>query len=124
MKRSALSLSKAKGPGFCAGADLTEEMNDTSVVEQLEHEYKPFLMAIDQGSNLYIAQVHGMAAGIGGALAMTCDFCVMSEDANIYLAFAAIGLVPDGGKTWHLDQRYGLFTRAANDHRGKKNFGG
>jgi 2-(1,2-epoxy-1,2-dihydrophenyl)acetyl-CoA isomerase len=33
---------------------------------------------------------------------MTCDLCVMADNANIYLAFAAIGLVPDGGKTWHL----------------------
>ncbi len=93
---------KGAGPGFCAGADLTEGLGEREVEEQLEYEYKPFLMAIDQGDNLYIAQVHKSAAGIGGALAMTCDFCVMGEDANIYLAFAAIGLVPDGGKVWHL----------------------
>ena len=93
---------KGNGPGFCAGADLSEGLGKRPVEEQLEHEYKPFLMAIDRGDNLYIAQVHKSAAGIGGALAMTCDFCVMADDANIYLAFAAIGLVPDGGKTWHL----------------------
>lgn len=93
---------KGAGPGFCAGADLAEGLGRRPVEEQLEDEYKPFLMAIDQGNKLYIAQVHKSAAGIGGALAMTCDFCVMADDANIYLAFAAIGLVPDGGKTWHL----------------------
>lgn len=93
---------KGNGPGFCAGADLGEGLGKRPVEEQLEYEYKPFLMAIDEGSKIYIAQVHKSAAGIGGALAMTCDFCVMADDANIYLAFAAIGLVPDGGKTWHL----------------------
>jgi 2-(1,2-epoxy-1,2-dihydrophenyl)acetyl-CoA isomerase len=33
---------------------------------------------------------------------MACDLAVMDEGANIYLAFAAIGLIPDGGATWHL----------------------
>lgn len=93
---------KGSGRGFCAGADLGEGVEGDSVGHQLENEYKPFLMAIHQGKKIYIAQVHRTAAGIGGALAMTCDFCVIEETANFYLAFAAIGLIPDGGKTWHL----------------------
>ncbi len=93
---------KGNGPGFCAGTDLSEGVDGDLVEDLLENEYKPFLMAIHQGKKIYIAQVHRTAAGIGGALAMTCDFCVIEESANIYLAFAAIGLIPDGGKTWHL----------------------
>jgi 2-(1,2-epoxy-1,2-dihydrophenyl)acetyl-CoA isomerase len=93
---------KGNGPGFCAGADLNEGIDGAQVKDQLEQEYKPFLMAIHQGEKIYISQVHKTAAGIGGALAMTCDLCVMADNANIYLAFAAIALVPDGGKTWHL----------------------
>lgn len=93
---------KGEGPGFCAGADLKEGFSDSSALDHLINEYKPFLMAIFEGKKIYISQVHRSAAGIGGALAMTCDLGVMASDANIYLAFAAIGLVPDGGKTWHL----------------------
>jgi len=93
---------KGSGPGFCAGADLGVALGKEPISNQLENEYKPFLMAIHEGEKIYISQVHRTAAGIGGALAMTCDFCVMEDDANIYLAFAAIGIVPDGGKTWHL----------------------
>jgi 2-(1,2-epoxy-1,2-dihydrophenyl)acetyl-CoA isomerase len=92
---------KGAGPGFCAGADLTEGMSG-SVTEQLEQEYKPFLMGIALSDKLWIACIHGSAAGIGGALAMACDLAVMDEAANIYLAFAALGLIPDGGATWHL----------------------
>jgi len=33
---------------------------------------------------------------------MVCDLSVMSEEAYYYQAFAAIGLVPDGGASWHL----------------------
>ena len=89
------------GEGFCAGADLSEGISE-SVTEQIENEYKPFLMAIAESSKIWIAAVQGAAAGIGGALAMTCDLSVMEEDACIYQAFAAIGLIPDGGTTWHL----------------------
>lgn len=92
---------KGEGPGFCAGADLSEPL-DGSVTQMIVEEYKPFLMGIDTSEKIWISSVHGSAAGIGGALAMTCDFCIMAEDASIYLAFAAIGLIPDGGATWQL----------------------
>ncbi len=84
---------KGAGPGFCAGADLTEGMSG-SVTDQIEQEYKPFLMGIALSDKLWIACIHGSAAGIGGALAMACDLAVMDEAANIYLAFAALGLMP------------------------------
>ncbi|MCG6857187.1 MAG: enoyl-CoA hydratase/isomerase family protein, partial [Salaquimonas sp.] len=89
------------GEGFCAGADLSDGM-PPSITEQIESEYKPFLMGIADSSKIWMAAVNGVAAGIGGALAMTCDLVVMDEDASVYLAFAAIGLIPDGGTTWHL----------------------
>lgn len=92
---------KGSGKGFCAGADLAEGLDD-SVERQLKEEYKPFLMAIQDASKPVIAQVHGCAAGIGAGLVMACDLVVMSQDAYIYLAFAAIGLIPDGGMNWHL----------------------
>ena len=59
-------------------------------------------MAISESPKPCIAQVHGSAAGIGAALALVCDLVIMSEDAYMYLAFAAIGLVPDGGLNWLL----------------------
>ncbi len=51
--------------------------------------------------------MNGAAAGIGSAFAMACDLTVMAEDAYLYQAFAAIGLVPDGGATWHLAHTLG-----------------
>ncbi len=97
---------KGAGSGFCAGADLGEAP-DTTVEQQLLQEYKPFLTAIAASPKIYIASVHRTAAGIGGALAMTCDLNVMADTASIYLAFAAIALVPDGGATWHLVRNAG-----------------
>jgi 2-(1,2-epoxy-1,2-dihydrophenyl)acetyl-CoA isomerase len=101
-----VAVIRGSGPGFCAGADLKEGL-DGSVTEQIEREYKPFLMAIAESPKLWIASIHGSAAGIGGALAMACDLAVMDAKSNIYLAFAAIGLIPDGGATWHLVRAMG-----------------
>ncbi|PCI05844.1 MAG: enoyl-CoA hydratase [Hyphomicrobiales bacterium] len=100
-KNVRIVILRGEGRGFCAGADLTEERYQPVDV-QLETEYKPILLAITEGKKIYIASVAGAAAGIGSALAMSCDMIFMSDDAYIYLAFAAIGLVPDGGANWHL----------------------
>jgi 2-(1,2-epoxy-1,2-dihydrophenyl)acetyl-CoA isomerase len=92
-----------EGRGFSAGADLMDGLGGHDDVEsQILEEYKPFLTAIDQSPKLYISAVNGACAGIGIALAMTCDFTVMADDAYLYLAFAAIGLIPDGGTSYHL----------------------
>ena len=92
---------KGNGKGFCAGADLSEGL-ERDIEDELKLEYKPILMAIQGSTKICIAQVHGCAAGIGAGLAMACDIVIMSEDAFAYLAFAAIGLIPDGGLNWHL----------------------
>lgn len=89
------------GRGFCSGADLTEDPT-APIHIMLDEEYRPIFSAISASSKIWIAQVHGAAAGIGGALAMACDLLVMEERAAINMAFAAIGLVPDGGACWQL----------------------
>ncbi|GAB3278062.1 enoyl-CoA hydratase/isomerase family protein [Parahaliea aestuarii] len=96
------------GRAFSAGADLMEvQGDDFDVRSQLNNEYKPVLMAISESSKPWISAVNGAAAGIGSAFAMVCDLTVMADDAFIYQAFAAIGLVPDGGATWHLARTIG-----------------
>ena len=65
------------------------------------------LLEMNSAPMPWIAAVNGAAAGIGSAFAMNCDLIVMAEDAYIYKAFTAIGLVPDGGATWHLVRTLG-----------------
>lgn len=101
--RARVIVLAAIGPVFCAGADLKDVAGDDFMPQQeLEHEFKPSLMSIATGAKPVIAAVNGPAAGIGSAYAMACDLCVMSESASLYMAFAHIGLIPDGGATWQL----------------------
>lgn len=96
------------GRAFSAGADLSEKAGpNASVIDQLNNEYKPVLMSICSAPKPWISAVNGAAAGIGSAFAMNCDLTVMAQDAYIYQAFAAIGLIPDGGATWHLARTLG-----------------
>ncbi len=97
-----------QGRGFCAGADLSEGMPGyDNFVEQCAAEYEPWLMGIHNSKKLYIAAVNGVAAGIGAAMVMNSDLVVMAEDAYLYQAFSAIGLMPDGGATWLLLKKLG-----------------
>jgi 2-(1,2-epoxy-1,2-dihydrophenyl)acetyl-CoA isomerase len=97
-----------EGRGFSAGADLSEDVAEGySVEEALNESYKPVLMAITEAPKPWISAVNGAAAGIGSSFAMNCDLTVMAEDAYLFQAFAAIGLIPDGGATWHLARTIG-----------------
>ncbi len=89
---------KGAGRSFSAGADISGEMAEP-ISFHLDSDYKPFLTGIEKSDKVWIAQVHGAAAGIGAALAMNCDLISMADDAYLYMAFAAIGLIPDGGNT-------------------------
>lgn len=96
------------GRGFCAGADLTEQHPPGQTVEQrLNEQYKPLLTGIAESPKIWIAAVHGAAAGIGASLAMCCDLIVMDEEAYLFQAFSAIGLIPDGGLSLLLQRHLG-----------------
>jgi len=96
------------GRAFSAGADLTSKTAQArDVIDVLENDYRPVLMSITRAPKPWISAVNGAAAGVGSAFAMNCDLTVMADDAYIYQAFAAVGLIPDGGATWHLARTIG-----------------
>ena len=105
------------GRGFSSGADLSEqragaegEVPDLS--ERLKALYNPIILGIRELPKPVVAAVNGPAAGIGCALALSCDLIVAGESAFFLLAFVNIGLVPDGGTTATVPARVGA-ARAA-----------
>ena len=103
-----VAILTGEGRAFSAGADLTAASNPPrNVIDNLENDYRPVLMSITRAPKPWISAVNGAAAGIGSAFAMNCDLTVMADDAYLYQAFAAIGLIPDGGATWHLARTIG-----------------
>ena len=99
------------GRGFCAGQDL----NDRAVApgqavdlgETVEGSWNPLVRALAALPQPVIARVNGVAAGAGASLAMACDLVVAARSAKFIQSFAAIGLVPDTGGSWHLTRHLG-----------------
>jgi 2-(1,2-epoxy-1,2-dihydrophenyl)acetyl-CoA isomerase len=114
-----IAILKGAGRGFCAGADLAGGL-DHPLSAHIDREYKPTLVGIAESPKIWIAQVHGTAAGIGAAFAMNCDFVTMADTATIYMAFAAIALIPDGGNTQLLLQNMGYHRALQTVLEGRK----
>jgi len=102
-----LLVFRANGPHFCAGADLTPELMQTDIQQFLNRVCKPLVLSLAQMEKPVISAVNGSAAGIGAALALAADLCVMADDAELFFSFSNLNLVPDGGLSWMLQQQLG-----------------
>jgi 2-(1,2-epoxy-1,2-dihydrophenyl)acetyl-CoA isomerase len=106
------------GRGFSSGADL-KDMGDREttpegrpdVYSTLTKRYHPIIMGLRTMPKPVVAAVNGPAVGIGLSLALAADLVIAKESAYFLLAFANIGLVPDGGSSLFVPERVG-FTRA------------
>ena len=97
------------GRGFSAGADLSEKKASwKGSKDALLRGYKPFFENIINMPKPVIGSISGPAAGIGAAIAMSCDLRVMSDDSYILSVFSNIALVPDGGLSWYLPKFMGF----------------
>jgi 2-(1,2-epoxy-1,2-dihydrophenyl)acetyl-CoA isomerase len=105
------------GRGFSSGADLKGGLDETTpeghpnLRKILVERYHPIITGIREMPKPVVAAVNGPAVGIGLSLALSADLIVAKESAYFLLAFANIGLVPDGGSSLLVPERVGL-TRA------------
>ncbi len=100
------------GRGFCAGQDL----NDRAVApgdeapdlgESVEKRYNPLIRRLVTLPLPVVCAVNGVAAGAGANIAVACDIVLAARSAKFIESFAAIGLIPDSGGTWHLARHVG-----------------
>ncbi|HLN76980.1 MAG TPA: enoyl-CoA hydratase, partial [Nocardioidaceae bacterium] len=90
---------KGTGPAFSAGADLSgADAHENFDVTSLDRANR-IVRAITSSPKPCVAAVNGVAAGVGCSAAIACDLVVAAESASFLLAFARIGLMPDGGAT-------------------------
>lgn len=97
-----------EGAGFCAGIPLQrllaarhEPPESTALALEAIHSW---IEAIRTFPKPVIAAVEGVASGAGFSLALACDLVVAADSAVFTMAYAHVGLSPDGGATWSLAQ--------------------
>ena len=85
------------GPAFSAGADISgEDAHERFDVRALDAANR-IIRAVTSCPKPVVAAVNGVAAGVGCSTALAADLVVAAESASFLLAFARIGLMPDGG---------------------------
>ena len=96
------------GRAFCAGADIKEWREPTSVVEDREDRMRlNFWQAMSRCEAPIIAAINGYALGGGCELAMYCDMRVASDQAQLGLTEVTLGIIPGGGGTQRLPRLVG-----------------
>lgn len=98
------------GGAFCSGVDLKSAAADLDQPERLAarlSEFHRLIRAIAEADKPVIAAVDGPAVGFGADLAFACDLRIASDAAYFEEKFVAIGLMPDGGGTFHLPRLIG-----------------
>jgi len=87
-------LVKAKGPAFCAGADLKERqgMNEAQVRERRMKGFAAYA-ALESLPMPAVAVVQGPAVGSGCEIACACDFIVATPEASFRTPEAIRGTV-------------------------------
>lgn len=87
------------GRAFSSGADLsgpsTVESEDTSTLDAANR----LTLALRHAPKPVLAAVNGPAVGVACSVALAADLTVAKESAYLLLAFANVGLMPDGGAT-------------------------
>ena len=113
----AVVLTGAGGRAFCTGADVAEmERHAERASEHFDDltlAYHGLIEAIRHAPQVFVAAVNGIAAGGGVGLALSCDLVVAGRSARFALAYANLGVSPDGGATAHL-------VRAIGPHRARE----
>lgn len=83
------------GRAFSAGADLAVDGPKTATLDAANR----LTLALRATPKPVVAAVNGLAAGVGCSFAIAADISIVTESAYLLLAFANIGLMPDGGAT-------------------------
>ncbi|MCF3946208.1 2-(1,2-epoxy-1,2-dihydrophenyl)acetyl-CoA isomerase PaaG [Acidiphilium sp. AL] len=97
------------GRGFCAGADLTQNMGSEmrDLGASIDKHYNPLVRRMRTLPKPVVSAVNGVAAGAGANLALAADIVIAAESANFTQAFIRIGLMPDAGGTHFLPHLVG-----------------
>lgn len=101
---------RAEGRFFCPGGDLAwmaAQPDRASAVEGLASVFHEGVLGLAALPVPVVARVHATAAGGGMSLVLQADVSIVAASAKLAIAYAGIGLSPDGGASWLLPRLLG-----------------
>src|ERR1700741_5067338 len=93
------------GRGFCAGASMS--LLGSVPAARPDRSVRRRLCELAASPKPLIAAINGAAAGIGFALAISCDMRFCNESSVLKTSFATLGLVAEHGGSWLLPRLVG-----------------
>lgn len=99
-----------EGKAFCAGGDITmmQEMHNPEEFDRLMDLITQFTIKMYSLPKIVLTAVNGSAAGLGLSFALNSDYIIANNQAKFGMLFAGIGLIPDGGGHFFLEERIGV----------------
>jgi 2-(1,2-epoxy-1,2-dihydrophenyl)acetyl-CoA isomerase len=98
-----------EGKGFSSGGDiksmlmLSGEEQFSGIMDTISE----LVMTLYSMPKVVVTGIHGAAAGLGFSLALASDYILCEEDSKLAMNFIGIGLIPDGGSHFLLQERLG-----------------
>ena len=106
-----------EGRFFCAGGDIGGMVAATegaaAYLKRLAGAFHLAVVRLARMNKPLVVLVNGPAAGAGVSMAALGDMVLAGQSAHFTMAYAGIGLSPDGGASWLLPRLIGL--RRAQD---------
>lgn len=97
---------RGQGSVFCSGGNLNRilarRQEDPQVQVDSINQLNSWIESLRTFPKPIIAAIEGAAAGAGVSVALACDLIVAADDAFMMMAYANVGLSPDGGGAWAL----------------------
>lgn len=104
-------LLSARGRIFCAGGDIDEFIaageHFDALVDRILEPLHPALQRLAEAPLPVVTAVNGPIGGAGVGLALCGDFVIAAQSMKLRTGYAAIGLSPDAGASYHLARRVG-----------------
>jgi 2-(1,2-epoxy-1,2-dihydrophenyl)acetyl-CoA isomerase len=100
---------KGAGRAFSAGGDIKTMLSNANESDfyHVMDDIHEMIVTLYSMPKLTISAVTGAAAGLGFSLALATDYIIAEPSSKIAMNFIGIGLIPDGGGHFFMEERLG-----------------
>ncbi|MEH7444378.1 enoyl-CoA hydratase [Bacillus sp. JJ1122] len=100
---------KGAGRAFSAGGDIKTMLSNTNESDfyHVMDYIHDLIVTLYSMPKVTVSAITGAAAGLGFSLALAADYIIAEPSSKIAMNFIGIGLIPDGGGHFFMEERLG-----------------